>query len=356
MSMRLHRLTLAFSLLCLAGTLHTSRALAAQPEVGLSQIKTTLLKKPSGHVHQVVAVPSGGFVIRDSEYRDEKTQIVELYSDRGYYCGQFGGFGRGPGQYYRLKSIAVSADQTLWLADVVGRISRFNMEGWLMSTKLIQRPGYQVDWLLLDESRGVYYLSGYLPKKIYIDYGSQLIHKYDLAKDAYRQSFLDNDPAILVKDLNGLSDVNVDSDARGKLYVVDAPVMKLTLLDPESGKNETVPINSQVIKPINPLASADQNASELFENSYLIDRVVVGDAHVIVSVREPKSTGFLLQIFTTNDGRQVASDVASPGQLVGKTSDGHFYFVTQKAGGFELAEFEVSAGNRGKQTGTRGQL
>jgi hypothetical protein len=340
----------------LAGIILTPHVVAAQTEVALTEIKTTLLKKPSGHVHQVVAVPSGGFVVRDSNYRDEKSQVVELYSDRGYYCGQFGGFGRGPGQYYRLKSIAVSADQTLWLADVVGRISRFNLEGWLMSTKLIQRPGYQVDWMVLDEARGNYYLAGYLPKKVYIDYGSQIIHKYDLAKDAYRQSFLDNDPGILVKDLTGISDVTVDADARGRLYVVDAPIMKLTMLDPESGKSETIPINSQVVKPINPLASSEQKSDELYENSYLIDRVVVGDAHAVVSVREPKSTGYVLQIFT-HDGRQVGSDVASPGQLVGKTPNGNFYFVRQKEGGFELAEFEVSAGSqRGKQIAARGKL
>ena len=351
---RHHKLTLAV-LLCVASLLQPSRAVAAQSEVALNQIKTTLLRKPAGHVHQVVAAPGGGFVIRDSDYKDETTQAVELYSDSGYYCGKFGGFGRAPGQYYRLKSIAVAADQTLWLADVIGRISRFNMEGWLMNTKLIQRPGYQVDWLLLDEAHGAYYLAGYLPKKVYIDYGCQLVHKYDLKEDAYSQSFLDNDPEVLEKNLTALSDLVVDSDARGRLYVVDAPVMKLSVLEPESGKIETVPIKSQLIKPVSPLASGVERANEAFENSYLIDRVVVGDGHAVVSVRQPKNAGFVLQIFT-DDGRQVASDVAAPGQLVGKTSDGHFYFVTQKSGGFELAEFELSAGNRGKQTATRGRL
>jgi hypothetical protein len=354
MSRRLHRLTLAL-LLCIACSLHASRALAAESKVALAQIKTTLLRKPSGHVHQVLTVPSGGFIVRDSNFSDETAQAVELYSDAGYYCGQFGSFGRGPGLFYRLKSIAISADQTLWLADVIGRISRFNMEGALVGTKLIQRPAYQVDWVLLDEARGVYYLAGYLPKKVYIDYGSQLIHKYDLAKDSYRQSFLDNDPGILVKNLPALSDVVVDADARGRLYVVDAPIMKLTMLDPVSGKSESVPINSQVIKPVGALEAGVKQSQEAFENSYLIDRVVVGDAYTLVSVREPKSAGFVLQIFT-NDGRQVGSDVASPGQLVGKTANGHFYFVRQQEGGFELAEFEVSTGNGGKQTGTRGQL
>lgn len=352
--MRLHRLALA-SLLCIAGGLHPSRAFTAESRVDLSQIKTTLLRKPSGHVHQVLAVPSGGFIIRDSNFSNETAQAVELYSDSGYYCGQFGSFGRGPGKFYRLKSITISADQTLWLVDVIGRISRFDMEGRLTSTKLIQRPTYQVDWVVLDESRGAYYLAGYLPKKVYIDYGTQLIHKYDLAKDAYRQSFLDNDVSVLVKNLPALSDVIVDSDAQGRLYVVDAPIMKLTILDPESGKSEIIPISSQVIKPISPLDTGVKQAQEAFENSYLIDRVVVGDTHTVVSVREPKSAGFVLQIFT-NDGRQVASDLASPGQLVGKTRDGHFYFVRQTAGSFELAEYEVSSGNRGKQTGTRGTL
>lgn len=325
---------------------------AARRNASLTLVKTTQLRKPAGHVHQVVPVPGGGLIVRDSDFHDEKTQVAELYSDAGYYCGQFGSFGHGPGQYYRLKSVAVGSDQTVWLADIIGRISRFDMEGRLVSTRLLQRPGYQVDWMVLDEPRATYYLAGYLPKKIYIDHGNSLIHRYRLGDDAFNRSYLDNHEEVLWYNLTSLADVNFDADARGRLYVVDAPIMKLTLLEPESGNASTFPVESDVITPVSPIGSGKEAAEKAYTDSHLIDRVLVGDAHVLLSIRRPREEGFLLQIFD-HAGRQLATDVPSPGQLVGKTADGHFYFARKSGEGFELAEYEVTPAARRAQTVTR---
>jgi hypothetical protein len=322
-------------------------ALSAQAGPSLSPVKRTLLKKGAGRVDQVVPVADDGFLVRDADYRNEATQVLELYDADGYICGQFGAFGRDAGQYYRLKGVALAKDGTVWVADVAGRISRFNMAGWLIDTRLIQKPGYQIDGLALDEAHGDYYLSGCLPKKVYLNYGCQLVHQYSLGDDSYRRSFLETDQEALEKNLISLEDHQIDIDARGRVYIIDAPLLKVVRFDPGSGEVRTFPVRSHVATPLGPVQPGLQSASDAYQNAYLLDRVLETEQGFVVAVRKPKGEGFLLQAFD-EDGRQVVTDLPSPGKLVGKTPDGHLLFAEKAPKGFEIAEYEFSAAARPK--------
>jgi len=328
-------------------SLYSIQALSDQAGVGLSQVRKTLLKKASGRVDQVVPVSNDGFLVRDVDYRNEAAQALELYDAYGYFCGQFGSFGRSAGQYFRLKSVAVAKDGTILVADVVGRLSRFHMSGWLINTKLIQRPGYQIDGLALDEARGIYYLSGCLPNKVYLNYGCRLVHQYGLGDDSYRQSFLETDQEALDKNLLSLEDHQIDTDERGRIYAIDAPLLKVVRYEPESGEKRDFPVQSRIATPLGAIQPGLQNSSAAYENAYLLDRVLATGQRFFVSIRKPKGEGFLLQGFD-DGGKQFVVDMPSPGRLVGKTQSGNLLFAAKTPEGFEITEYEFSSGARRK--------
>lgn len=315
----------------------------AQSRVTLSQVATTRLDKQNGRVDQAVSLPGGGFVIRNSDFRNEGTQSIEIYDQQGHFRGKVGTFGRSPGQYYRLKSIAVAADGQIWAADVIGRVTQFGQDGRVLSTKLIQKPKYHVYGLALDEARGALYLSGCSPKKVYLDLGCHLVHKYSLGEVAYQRSFLDTDPEAVDKHLLALEDYHLDIDFSGRIWVVDAPILKLFRIDPATSLTQSFPLKSRLAIPVGAIVPSDSTEvhQSIADNSFLVDRVVTTGSYIVVSIRRPKTTGYILQVFSSN-GQQIGVDVNAPGRLVGKTKSGRLYFTSTTSQGFEISEYGVS--------------
>ncbi len=164
----------------LRGALFVILLLVAAPAAwgeSLKLVRRTTLAKANGRVDQVVPLPSGGFLVRDADLLNEHAQALEVYDAKGGFVRKIGGFGRRPGSYQALKSIAVNGD-TIWVADLIGRLSFFNLQGRLLGTKLLQKPGFQVEGVALDEARGFAYLSGCLPRQVYLDRGCKVVHQY----------------------------------------------------------------------------------------------------------------------------------------------------------------------------------
>jgi hypothetical protein len=309
----------------------------ADPNLAL--VRRTVLKKAEGRVDQVIPLPSGGFLVRDADLLNEHTQALEVYDASGRFVRKIGGFGPRPGSYMALKSIAVSGG-TIWVADLIGRLSFFDLQGKLLGTKLLQRPGFQVEGIALDEARGHAYLSGCLPTHVYLDQGCKVVHQYNLKSTQYLGSFLDNDPQIRERNTIAFSDNSLDVDPQGVVWTVDAPVFKLFRLDPRSAKTQGFPIRSTTARPIAKVeAGSDTHA--IYDNSYLVERVLVAGGHTVVSIRAPKGGSGLLAVFDAQ-GRQVATDLKPPGKLVGKTREGRLLFATGLKGGFEIGEYSLS--------------
>jgi len=315
----------------------------AQSRVTLNRVATTRLDKQSGRIDQVVSLPGGGFVIRNSDYRNERTQAIELYNQQGHSRGKIGTFGRSPGQYHRLKFIAVGATGNIWVADVIGRVTLFNQDGQVLGTRLIQNPKYNVFGLALDEARGAIYLTGCLPKQFYLDLGCNLVHQYSLPDMHYQRSFLDTDPEAVEKHLLSLEDYHIDIDTPGRIWAVDAPVLKLFRIDPATTRTQSFPLNSRVATAVAAIAPNQPTEvhESIAESSFLIDRVVAAGPYIVVSIRRPKKAGYILQIFSSG-GQQLAMDVNSPERLVGKTKSGHLYFTATTSNGFEISEYNLS--------------
>ena len=301
-------------------------------------IRTLLLEKSVGDVDQVVPM-AGGFLVRNTDLLKQQRQSLEVFDTSGRVTRTIGKFGRRPGSFQALKSVAVEGNGTIWAADLLGRLSFFDPQGRLLGTKLVQAPGFQVDGLALDERRGLAYLSGCLPIKVYVELGCKTIHQYRLKDRQYLRSFHDNDAELRERNLLAFSDNHLDVDAWGIVWTVDAPILKLSRVDPKTGAVQRFPIRSSIAKPIpKPKEGADLNA--LMDDSFLLDRVLVASGGVVVSIRGPKGTGWHLAVFDLQ-GRQEAADLKSPGLLVGKTRDGELLFSRPAKGGYELVVASV---------------
>ena len=306
----------------------------------ISSIRTVLLIKSVGDVDQAVPI-AGGFLVRDTDLLKQQRQSLEVFDTSGRLTRTIGKFGRRPGSFQALKSVAVEGNGTIWAADLLGRLSFFDSQGRLLGTKLVQEPGFQVDGLALDEARGLAYLSGCLPIKVYVELGCKTIHQYRLKDKKYLRSFHDNDAELRERDLLSFSDNHLDVDAQGIVWTVDAPILKLSRVDPRTGAVQRFPIRSAIAKPIlKPKEGADLNA--LMDDSFLLDRVLVAGGNVVVSIRGPKGTGWHLAVFDLH-GRQEAADLKSPGMLVGKARDGELLFSRPAKGGYELVVASVKA-------------
>jgi hypothetical protein len=321
---------------------------SAGADARLDLVRRTTLAKVAGRIDQIVPLPAGGFLVRDADLLKEASQALEVYDAAGRFVRKIGSYGPRPGSYQALKQIALSHDGTIWVADLIGRLSFFDLKGELAGTKLIQAPGFQVEGIALDEPRGLFYLSGCLPTHTYLDRGCKVIHQYSLKDRKFQRSFLDNDPQIAQKNLLSFSDNALDVDAQGLVWAVDAPVMKLSRVDPRTGKADAFSIRSTAAKPLSRIEpGTDTNI--LYQSSYLLDGVVTVAGAVVVSIRGPGPQGSsLLEVFDPQ-GRQIAVDLKPPGRLVGKTVSGHLLFASPVKGGFEAGEYALGTNPTGKR-------
>lgn len=133
-------------------------ASAASGQVTLSQVRTFVIQKTSGTIDQALVFSTGEFLVRDYDLRDEENQAIEIYDKGGRFIRKLGKFGEGPGQYFRLTSIAIGDDGAIWAADLAGRLMRYSATGQFLGSTLIQKPSYRVSSLVLDGKHGVFYL------------------------------------------------------------------------------------------------------------------------------------------------------------------------------------------------------
>ena len=329
------------ALIGLAGWLLIGGAAAVQAaEVSLSPLKKIRIAKSSGTVEQVAILSGGAILVRDSNLAKPKEQALELYDSRGQLTRRIGKVGPEPGGYRYLKSVAATRDHAVWVADLIGRLSFFSLEGRLLGTKLIQKPGYQIDSIALDEPHGYFYVGGCLPIRYYLDDGCRLVHQYRTKDRAFVRSFLQTDKASIENRLFAFSNISVDVDAAGRLWTIDAPVFKLLLVDPGSGKELSFPVESRIARPM-PKIEQGADTEGLYENSFHLDRVLASGPYEAVSLRRPQG-GLFLAIFDAQ-GKQIAADLKPPGVLVGKTGEGRFLFASPVEGGFEIGEYQVKA-------------
>jgi hypothetical protein len=309
---------------------------------GLVRLSSTTIAKERGWVDQVVLLPDGGFLVRDSGDDDPQAMAIQVFDRQGHYIRAIGSPGNSPGQYYALASISMGRDGTVWAADASGRVTRFSQDGRVLRSTLMQNPTLNVWGLALDEARGVVYLSGCIPTKTYLDLGCHLVHQYGLADMSFKRSYLDTDPAAIQNHLFSLERYHIDVDAAGRVWAVDSALLELYRIDPLTGRTISAAISSRLAKPLQALNPQDpwDAKKAVRDGSYMVDRVMVAGSRVVVSIKRPNGAGYLLSIFTL-DGHQVAQDVESAAKLVGKTSAGRLYFANRSSNGFEISQYEV---------------
>jgi len=304
----------------------------------LEQVRRIDLQKPAGGIAQVVVNSSGMLVVRDANYRQEASQAIELFDSSGRFLRKIGEFGKGPGEYFRLFQVRLDSKGYIWAADRA-KILKFDGNGKLLGEILIQNPGYSANALAIDEPRGVFYLAGCMPRRVYLNLGCDLIHRYSFADNRYIRSYLGTDPEAMQKNLLPFESYMLDVDEAGRIYAADAPLFKIFRVDPNTAQTEALIVKSRVATAPHALPEIIEPAASTaaFENSYFLDNVIATNAWVAVSIRKPRDAGFVLEILAP-DGRQIVTDGECPGRLVGKTADGHLVFAAKGPSGFALLE------------------
>lgn len=299
----------------------------------------------TGGVDQVLELPGHGYLVRDYNWQQEKKQKLVLHDLAGEPVRTIGSFGLGPERYVRLKDVAVADDGTIWIADLT-RLLRFSPDGELQGTRLVQKPGYRVKGILLDEERDRLFLAGCLPTDTYANRGCRLVHEYRLPDMEYVRSSITTAPESIARNYLPLSEYDMAVDGEGDLWFVDAPVHRLVRLDPDTGSTRSVPIRTEALHPPEPVgefAPEDQVLAQE-DASFLLDRLTVVDDLVVVSVKAPatsRGSRYLLQIFD-RDGRHRVQDLEAPGRLVGTTEDGSLFFaVPGRDSGLAVARYRV---------------
>lgn len=345
----LSRLLLSFFLADSVASAQLSASTLSSGRIGLEKVSSQSILKKDGRIDQVIPLPSGDFLVRDYSWQEEEKQAIEIYSSEGAFLRKIGSFGQSPGHYFRLKSAALASNNHLWIGDAHGRISIFDLSGELIETILIQKPGFRVRDIVLDESNGFFYLTGCLPVKTYLDLGCELVHQYQIDSRKHVSSFIETDPVAVANHWLSLEDYSVGVDAGGRVFMTDSPVFKLMRFDPSSKKVQAFPISSEVAKSPEPIYEPSPEANRRArESSFLIERVVVAGQYVVVSMSAPTSTPSpesakrLLHGFGL-DGGQIWQDLPSPGALSGKNNDGVLLFITKVEDHFQLDGYRITS-------------
>jgi hypothetical protein len=313
-----------------------------EARIGLTAVRQSLLLKTSGRVCQVHALSVGQLAVRDFDLAKEAAQALEIYGLDGRLKKKIGRFGRGPGHYYRLRDIDVSTQGDLWAADVDMRLTRFSVQGAVRETRLVQRPGFPVHDLALDEARGVYFLAGCDGEKMESAAGCETLHRYDL-KGNYQRSFLPLDLKTRPLSTAAFEVFSMDLDRSGRVFMVDGPLPVLWRIEPTTGAVLRFAVKSKVFvpPPAIPLAQITKEwLSKTVSTFSRLEQVEVVAPYVVVSIRKPTSEVTHLAVFDTA-GRQLAVDLPAPGPLVGSTAAGNLLFARKTPKGFEILEQKI---------------
>lgn len=307
----------------------------------LVKVSSIVLNKRSGSVDQIVQLDSGRYVVLDATLDPLSSQSVEIFDKDGRSTRKIGRFGESAGAYYAVGNVGVThRDGLIWVLDRKGRLSKFNADGVLKGTMLIQAPGYTPHGLVIDEAHGFFYLTGCVPERVYLDLGCLLVHQYNESSDKFQHSFVETEPVAVERHYLRIEDYQIDVAADGTVLVIDAPIRKVWRIGLRNGQVDNWPISSRVFEDIPKL---DPTGREDLSSTYhLAERVFATGPYVVVSVRKPRNSGYLLQVFDAQ-GRQIAMDLEAPGRLVGKSNDG-LWFVDLRTGNgqpFRLSNFKI---------------
>jgi hypothetical protein len=291
---------------------------------------------------QVVAL-NPGYAVRDISPEHPEDQALRIFDETGRAVRSLGGRGDEPGQFSWLMQVANGPGGLLWAADGIGRLNWFDRAGTLRGSTLVQNPGYRIQGMVLDPAHGVYYLSGCVPLHVYLDFGCHLVHQYRLSDRRYVRSFLETPQEAIANHFFGIESVEMDVDPQGRVFATDAPLHRVFRIEPASGKVEVLALRGAALRATRPLPRMRPREVTLaaLKSSYLIDRVAVTGPFVVVSVQKPGDTGYLLEIIDF-DGRPIATDLPSPGRLVGKAAGGALLFANRRPAGFELSRYRLA--------------
>ncbi len=325
----------------LTAAVAVSTVAAAGLSAGRLRKVDSVVLKGAPRADQVVAF-SGGFVVREADFRRPGTQQIAVYDANGNLESRVGRYGPGPFEFDRLVGIALGPDRAIWAVDLYSKVIRYSLQGRPLSTTLIQNPGFEPQAIALVPRRRVFYLAGCQPLHYYLDLGCSLLHEYSIAGRAFQRSFLPTAPVAVRDHLFPLENYFLAAGQNGDLFFADGPVFELDRLNPRTGSIRRFPIRSSRAQPPGPLLTGQQAAyyERRYREACLIQALFAAGRVVLVQLRVPAEHEGCLEAFL-GSGRQIATDLLSPGRLVG-TDEENFLFAQQGPQGVRLTEWRFT--------------
>lgn len=326
----------------LAAFVAVTSAAAVGPAAGRLRKVDSVLLKGAPRADQVVAF-SGGFVVREADFRRPGTQEIAVYDTNGNLESRVGRYGPGPFEFDRLVGIALGPDRAIWAVDLYSKVIRYSLQGRPLSTTLIQNPGFEPQAIAFVPRRKAFYLAGCQPLHYYLDLGCSLLHEYSVAGRAFQRSFLPTAPVAVRDHLFPLENYFLAAGQNGDLFFADGPVFELDRLNPRTGSIKRFPIRSNRARPPESLLTGQQAAyyERKYSDSCLIQALFAAGRVVLVQLRVPAAHEDLLEAFLES-GRQIATDLLSPGRLVG-TDEENFLFARKVSQGVRLTEWRLAS-------------
>jgi hypothetical protein len=309
-----------------------------------------VLEKKEGAIQQLIVDRNGFLWVRDWE-------AIEKYDRGGKLVKVIGGKGGSPGRFLLLTGLAVDEDGgRVFAVDLQQqRVHLFAQDGRLLQSWIVARPGYMPQEIVLDKTRGLYYMGGSLPQKTRISEGSLHVHKYKLETNAYMGSFLETDQAdrsVREKNLfNYLYVSSLDVDSAGNVYCTLAPVYKIFKINPRRRTIQAFRGRHRFYKapPAYPRSGAKPEELRKLRKAWTqVDRVVVVRGRFAVlslELHEPFPYG--LEVFDVN-GRLLRSDILTDGRLVGRDREGNLYFAVVREGKHVVAAYSLTLDDRAR--------
>lgn len=327
---------LVISAFLLSKNVHAQKSVP--PNQHLTRLREVLLSKKSGNISQIIELPDGSFLIRDSTYVPLTAQSVEHYSPFGRVVGRIGSYGSEPGRFNALKQIAYTEkSREVWIVDMLGRVSRFDSDGHFLNSSVIQAPTFHPYGIAIDEQHGRYYLTGCVALHFYLDLGCKMIHEYELGTDKFIRSFMENEKIAVDRKYFSVEDYVATTGPTG-LYAMDAPVRKFYKITSQ-GNVTSYDIPSKVLGTL-PVIDPTQPAEITTKGQYLLESLLANDKFVVISANVRDADSHLLEIFTLQ-GQPVALDVPTTGSLIGESPRGTFWFSEKHGERYVIAEYAV---------------
>jgi hypothetical protein len=289
---------------------------------------------------------NGSWVVAAPDRENPERQGIFVLNHDGKIARKIGAYGESPGMYSRIADILVDPLGQIWSTDFSSpRISVFSPSGSLVKTIIVPKVQFLRN-MWLDSGSNKLYVSGchYLKDGDSLS-PCQMLHEIDIYQGQYLGSFVNADPRGTDRGFYRYGIESMARDTEGIFWLAEEGFFQVYRYDPKAASVKVIQVKSAIARPPEPFPThvTRDDVERALKTYSRIDRIFSVSGLVIVGVNRPSRNQYLLQILDRN-GRQIGTDLQSPGTPIGAAA-GALYFARSVAAGTEIVQAKVFVKN-----------